>query len=150
MKRFQRIEFVSKAEALKMEPRKGWAIISINNPGEEYPKLMWNDALYMRFHDVAASEHGKIFDGINGEAIEVEAFQPKDAVRIIEFIEGCGKEIYGIVVHCTMGISRSAAVAEFIRRRYSELERLNRSIDNMNRDVYRMLEQEWFNKHGVF
>jgi rhodanese-related sulfurtransferase len=127
------------AEAIK--PKDNWYLISIRCPGDDQPTLKrgWCGVLYLEFHDI-----DKRTDGLT-------LFTRGQAGEIIKFVEEVNVDAT-IVIHCSAGISRSAAVAQFLADAYGytlktvflpnkagTVVRLDQKTDLMNRLVYRTL-----------
>lgn len=95
--------FVSRPLALRIVPTAGAAIISIHASDEDPAPLLpgWQACLTLCFDDIDEPRRGAI------------AFDAEMARRIVEFVDA-QSERKTLYVHCTAGISRSAAVAIFI------------------------------------
>lgn len=145
---FKNLLFLSQKEAESLPPIKNSAIISITSPDQELAKLHfgWNNVLRLQFHDISKEFDGdEIPDFENKNIIKLKAFSEDQARTLIDFLNRMDGEVETIIVHCLMGISRSAAVAEFIRVYYTELDKLNRPIKNRNSHVFWTLEKNYSN-----
>ena len=67
-----------------------------------------------------------------------EAFQPAQAIQIIEFVDSLPSTIHTVVVHCEGGYSRSCAVAMFIHEKYNYSVELNK-LAKFNPSVKQLL-----------
>ena len=86
------------------------AIISIGYPDETcYLGGRWNplDWTRLEFHDIDKPESGMVL------------FSENMARQIIDFVERIKDTKSLLIVHCNAGVSRSAAVARFVRDAYS-------------------------------
>lgn len=99
----QNTRFLSRELASKYTPKPGAVLIAIHDisesPLKAYPA--WRDALHLRFHDT------------DGSAMGLEVFAPHQAQSVLGFVarhSACSE----LVVHCSAGRSRSAAVALFL------------------------------------
>lgn len=103
----KRLGFFSQAlvEATKFDD--SFAIISITNPASEAKIVGTNNILHLEFLDLDENDADEetIREGI--------AFNNNHAEQIIEFIEKIQEnpKINTLVVHCYVGVSRSAAVS---------------------------------------
>lgn len=82
------------------------------------------------------------FDDVVGDVEGLTPFHHRQADTIIEFVESCGDD--PIMVHCEAGVSRSAAVAQFISDHFGHALDLGRpcigTTSHMNRRVYETLK----------
>lgn len=132
-------------------------IISINSPGQEPARIRTNNATLGRvnlfFWDLdqrPAAGHveyeGKQYDF--NDIPEEELCQPADAVKVIDLVLA-HPEAKQIVVHCRAGVSRSAAVAAALHKVLNGSDEpifgSRRYRPNMR--VYRMLLNEWYDRH---
>lgn len=114
----------------------GYDLISISDTWREQNEMykLWlgnkcheNAGLFLKFNDIPGIESG---------------FSYLDANKIIRFSEESMRKNKNIIVHCYVGISRSAAVAKFI----NEYHNLNiESLDDYrlhNRWIYYTLLEE--------
>lgn len=107
------IDFISKRVAERIEPKESWAIISIREPDEKVRLHKdWQYVLPLEFHDT---------DGVKATLVkqvpveDLVKFNEEHAKQIFKFVEELPKNVRTIMVHCYGGISRSAAVAKFLR-----------------------------------
>ena len=132
-------------------------IVSINCPGEEPAKIRTNRATLGRvnlfFWDLdRVPESGLVrihgsdttFSGIKEEHL----CQPADAKAIVDLVEA-QPEATDILVHCTAGKSRSAAVAAALHKvlNGSDEAIFGNKRYSPNMRVYRMVLEEWYNRH---
>jgi predicted protein tyrosine phosphatase len=120
MRKYRKISFVSEREMMDMVPWRNTALISIAEPGRSADVKGWKHVLRLWFHDISKSQDGMAVcilpvTGGHGGVEEMKAFDAKQAREVISFLDGPPIDVDSIVVHCHAGISRSAAVAEFIR-----------------------------------
>lgn len=104
----QRVVFLPRHVAAAHQPADNCVLISIHDRSEPAlsPLPGWKDVLYLRFHDVDDSSMGG-----------VELFSDAMALQVLEFAArhpGCDV----LYVHCSLGQSRSAAIAQFLSEKY--------------------------------
>jgi predicted protein tyrosine phosphatase len=122
------INYVSRREAERMEPRPNWALVSISDP-LHYPAMLrsgWHSILRLEFSDVEKPCHPSVI------------FSMQDAQRVIEFVSqadvaGC----VGLLVHCKAGVSRSASIAKWVAMQYQLATEL--TFAGHNSHVYKSL-----------
>ena len=106
-------------------------VISIGSEGSWY-----------EIPDSAISFMRITFDDVVGDMDGLVPFHHRQADEIIEFIESCGDD--PIMVHCEAGMSRSAAVAQFISDRCGRTLDLSSpcigTTSHLNRRVYETLK----------
>jgi len=134
-------------------------IISINCPGEEPARIRTNRATLGRanlfFWDLDKLPEGGVvrrhgsdtsFTGI----LEQDLCQPADAVKIVDLVEA-HPEAKEILVHCTAGKSRSAAVAAALEKvlNGSDAPIFDNKRYSPNMRVYRMVLEEWYARHPM-
>jgi predicted protein tyrosine phosphatase len=132
-KNLEILKFVSQPIAEYLIPVDNWAMISIRCPGDTV-KLQegWKNLLVLEFDDVDFQ-----FDNY-------VVFSDEQAGEVIEFLDNLDKDIKGIIVHCLAGISRSSAVALFIRDYYAPKHLPSLSYaECYNRHVRSMLEKRY-------
>lgn len=97
------VVFYPRAIAEQLRPTNGQVIVSIHDRVQGPASLQegWKDVLFLSFHDTDVAKEG------------YDLFNESQAKDVIDFIAK-HKDVEQIVVHCTMGVSRSAAVAMFI------------------------------------
>jgi predicted protein tyrosine phosphatase len=86
------------------------AIISILSTNDERIFKDTDKAITVWFDDI----HPKTTMTL-ASCMDFKAMDVNDAMNIISFIKGLSTDIELIIVHCTAGICRSGAVADFIR-----------------------------------
>lgn len=131
-----KVIFAGRASAEVCGPFPDWALISIGEPdaanGLPNIKDGWYDVLRLQFHDVdpdMSDAPGGVF----------QLMTEKDARLIKIFVERVAPDIDVLLVHCAAGISRSAAVAKWIARRYSLS--FDGQYKNYNHYVLRLLDE---------
>lgn len=128
-----RVMFVSRTAAENTAGMPKWAVISVSEPDSAFgqAKLMqgWYSILRVSFHDV--DPHRYEYE----EPYEV--MDADDAAAIVAFVESVAPHVDGVLVHCKAGISRSAAVAKWIAKRYGLT--FNHQYSQYNQHVYQML-----------
>lgn len=128
-------------------------IISINCPGEGAARIRTNRATLGRvnlfFWDLdRIPENGDLkYDGVIYPASafkESSLCQPEDAKKVIDLVEA-HPEAEDIIVHCTAGKSRSAAVAAALHKIYNGTDEpiFGNKRYHPNMRVYRMVLDEW-------
>jgi len=136
-------------------------IVSINCPGEEPARIRTNKATLGRVNlffwdldkipedydgaQVRAHDSNKTFD-----LKEEDLCQPTDAVKIVDLIVA-HPDAKKIIVHCTAGKSRSAAVAAALHKvlNGSDTPIFDNKRYSPNMRVYRMVLEEWYNRHPI-
>jgi len=101
--------FCSQKEAQARAAWPGWAVISVTSAIASPADLQegWTHVLRLAFDDIDVPEEPYVL------------FSEQQARSVIEFAAMChGEKIEGILVHCSAGISRSAAIAKWIADRY--------------------------------
>jgi predicted protein tyrosine phosphatase len=106
------------------------ALISITTPGFPDAKIdlsAWDDVLRLKFHDF----HWE--DGVHKVLTEAQA------TEVLRFLSKNQHETDELIVHCEMGVSRSAAMAKFIAEIYN-LD-FDMTYNRHNRFVYTLLKR---------
>lgn len=97
--------FLPRAMAQQMPPPPGSAMISISSSDEPLATFQsgWEGLLRLKFDDIDTPKSGLVL------------FGPDHAWEVFQFIEDLvvDPQIRNLYVHCTLGVSRSAAVALF-------------------------------------
>jgi hypothetical protein len=131
-----KVIFSGRAAAEVCGPFHDWALISIGEPdasnGPPNLKEGWFEVLRLAFHDVDTDR----FDVPGGT---FHLMSEADARQIIDFVERVAPHIDVLFVHCSAGISRSAAVAKWVARRYGL--RFDVEYRNYNHLVFRLLDE---------
>lgn len=98
----ERATFISRHVAERLTPPPWSVLVSIHDRSEPriVPQSGWQDVLYLRFHDSDGSHLG------------LEHFSLEQGLETLRFVHK-HLDAYELVVHCQMGVSRSAAVALF-------------------------------------
>lgn len=152
-----KITVLSRPEVEKMEAVKApHLIISINCPGDEPAKIRTNRATLGRtnlfFWDLdhkpqsGTVEYGGVKIEID-EIPEEHLVQPNDARSIVELVLA-HPDAKEIIVHCTAGRSRSAAVAAALHKVLNGDDSIifNDKKYSPNMRVYRMVLNEWYTR----
>lgn len=128
------INFTNQDYAERMTPQDNMAMISIRSPRlEVLLRPGWKHLLILEFNDIDKKFHPwKLFD-------------KNQAQQVIDFVESLPDEVDSLMVHCEAGISRSAAVALFIRDYYAPQLEL-KYAEFYNKHVRSLLEKVY---HGV-
>lgn len=97
------VVFYPRAEAEHFVPQYSDVIISIHDRHQPPAVLQagWENVLLLSFHDVDVPEHDR------------DLFSADQAQQVIDFIHD-NANAKRIIVHCNMGVSRSAGIALFI------------------------------------
>lgn len=134
-----------------IKPSKDLAVISITDPGSvpaSFRDAEFNSALRLQFDDLYEElinePVGSIPDvNFNEEKLLWHGFQLPDlmhAQKIVNFLRVV--ECQHVVVHCHAGISRSAAVAQFIADQYgAKLIEEHGDTLMMNQRMFRLLNK---------
>lgn len=103
----QQIRFLPRAVAAQYRPAPGAVLISIHDRSEPplTPQAGWADVLIQRFHDT------------DGETSGLEVFSEDQARELLAFVER-HQDCNELVVHCSLGQSRSAGVAIYLSEKY--------------------------------
>lgn len=125
---------IHSARSWHSQPRE--AMISITGTGEPRVALKkgWAFRLRLTFDDIEIPVRG------------MRLFSEKDANRVIDFLDRVEGKVDHIVVHCTLGLSRSPAIARFITFKY-DLANGFRDHRTFNRHVFKTLFVRW--KHRI-
>lgn len=131
-----KVIFAGRASAEVCGPFRDWALISIGEPdasnGPPEIKEGWYEVLRLEFHDVDIDRFPK-------PGGSFQQMTEEDAFRIISFVERVAPRIDVLLIHCSAGISRSAAVSKWVARRYGLL--FDGHYRNYNHYVLRLLEE---------
>ena len=134
-------------------------VVSINCPGEDPAKFQSNELTLGRVNlffwdlDRKPDEDFKFeYDGkawVVKEVPEHQLIQPTDARAIVDLVDS-HPNIQCVVVHCTAGKSRSAAVAAALMKSIEgdDSPIFNNPRYKPNMRVYRMVLNAWHDKHG--
>jgi hypothetical protein len=136
------------AFAAALPPDVPHVIVSINCPGDDPPRFQANEQTLGRvnlfFWDLDAIPYGQDSVRANWELCE-----PGDARQVVELLD-THPDAQHVVVHCTAGKSRSAAVAAALMK---SIEGDDSPIFNdpryrPNMRVYRMVLEAWHDKRS--
>lgn len=123
-------------------------VVSINCPGDEPAKFQANEQTLGRvnlfFWDLDGIPHGQ--DTVCENYFMCE---PEDAQKIVELLDA-HPEAQRVIVHCTAGKSRSAAVAAALMKSIEgdDSPIFNNPRYRPNMRVYRMVLEAWHDKHS--
>lgn len=134
-------------------------IVSINCPGETPARIRNNQARLGRvdlfFWDLdRVPESGTVRYAGNeyptSAILEEHLCQPKDAMSIVDLVEA-HPEAESVLIHCTAGKSRSAAVAAALHKviNGSDAPIFDDKRYTPNMRVYRMVLEEWYRRHPM-
>lgn len=133
----KQVVFMSQVKAEQTPAVPGWVVISITQPSDPPAALQegWAAVLRMRFHDTD-----------DAESI-LTVFSKEDAETVVAFVRQHAENVNGILVHCSAGISRSAAIAKFVADTY-QLD-FPEKYSAYNKLIYRRLNQVlWREAYG--
>lgn len=129
--------------------------ISLNNnsecavPGEvPYFPASAKNLKVMYFADVDKDQYVPLVDG-SGRKVLARAFTVDQAKELYGFIKDTVKvgKTEAVIIHCTMGVARSGAVASFIhdylKGDWQTFKRNNPQIQP-NAHVYKLLRDQWY------
>jgi len=137
----KQVVFMSQESAECFVPDEHWAIVSIRCPGDEVQlEDGWAKSLYLEFDDIESFYSG------------YTRFVYKQADQIIDFLGECVKSetVDCLAVHCSAGISRSAAVALFACEKFApDLIPMRIGTERHNTLVLQMLNRRFDKKNGV-
>lgn len=131
-KLINRIFFLPRDVAERIDPVDGWAIISISDPGDGADlKPGWKWRLNLNFDDIEKFISGYV------------SFSYGQAEEVINFLAkiSASTDVGTLFVHCEAGISRSAAVALFAQESFSTRGRRIHG-DHHNKLVKGMLDYQ--------
>ncbi|PPC84394.1 MAG: hypothetical protein CTY35_01955 [Methylotenera sp.] len=131
--------------------------ISIRDPNRSAPRLHHSiqGRIYLEFDDDTEYSVGLSPDQVpdlmlgheNGRRIMVngnELCDYNDANKMLRFIQRAidSEDALEMIIHCEMGISRSAAVAQYIHERYGvPISNGITNTDRLNKRVFRLLNK---------
>lgn len=131
----QRIHFMSRANAEKLPGHPQVAVVSISDPADEPAQLspVFSHVHRLSFNDVDTDDKN-----------EYVLFDKPLAHGVWDFVERLPDTVDTLVVHCHLGVSRSAAVAkslaQFLQVEYPEKYSL------YNKHVYRVMQNALNNR----
>lgn len=127
------VVFISRFAVLKLTPDPDSIVISLSVPGDPVTFAKgWRAVLQLEFHDISeetisatigsipnAAEEGHLALEYAGNVYRWPDTHHAKAIKsfLAEFDRGCS-DFVDVIVHCDMGKSRSAAVAQFVAQRY--------------------------------
>lgn len=134
----KRVHFLPRHLAEQIHPLPNCGVISLTTPGDPDAQLHadWDAVLRLAFHDADVAEPNRV------------VFNVAMANEIVTFLRA-NEQLDELVIHCDLGISRSAGVALFIRdaldlpvfRRGAPVDQ---RYSQYNRLVYRLLRDAYF------
>ena len=127
------VVFLSRFAVQKLAPNTNSIVISMSVPGDPVTFAAgWRAVLQLEFHDISeetiAAAIGSVPNAADEGNLALEYVEKvyrwpdtyhAQAIKsfLAEFDRGCS-DFVDVIVHCDMGKSRSAAVAQFIANRY--------------------------------
>jgi len=135
------VEYMPEEFAEEIDPKeisnRPVGVISITDPGRQANlKPGWADILRLQFNDVDPEYLESLGNDAEGKVL----FTEQQAKKVVSWINNNKGKLYGVVVHCWAGISRSGAVAKFIADKFGLPFPKERS-EFVNRYIYDMLQQ---------
>ena len=129
---YESVVFLSRLEALKLEPDADAVVISLIVPDASVSFAPgWHDVLQLEFDDIYEEAMGVAVGSIpdaeqthmvheySGATYRLpDANHAREIVRFLAQHEGGCCIFRRVIVHCNQGRSRSAAVAQFVADRY--------------------------------
>lgn len=135
--KLKRVQHISENEAENLSGSAFTGMISITNTGRWAYKVFderWGSVLRLEFDDVTPDIVRK-FPESGWFVMTIEQAQ-----QVLDWLHQHDGEFKEIVVHCAAGISRSAAVARFIAKRYRlPFDEVRGSL--YNRHVFELLNE---------
>lgn len=136
-------------------PTEPHIIVSINCPGDEPARIRTTRATLGRadlfFWDLDMIPQGENVTYLGSPILEKDLCQVTDAAKVVDLAEAHLEEAKEIIIHCTAGRSRSAAVAAALHKVLNGSDEPifgnNRYSPNMR--VYRMVLEEWYSRHPL-
>ncbi len=124
-------------------------VVSINCPGEDPAKFQANELTLGRVNVFFWDLDKVPSEGMGKDVPEEHLCQPTDAQAIVDLIDA-HPTAERVVVHCTAGKSRSAAVAAALMKAIEGDDGpiFNNPRYKPNMRVYRMVLNAWHDKHG--
>lgn len=117
--RVNSVRFCSEAEAVRLESRRNYALISITNPRDVAPlREGWETILRISFADASYDAATIQSFGRSWKASSLGFPTKAHAHTIRRFLGDLPAHIDTLVVHCGAGVSRSGAVAKYAAGRY--------------------------------
>lgn len=149
------VRVLSQTEAEALKPSKDTAVISIispNSPAAKLDETKFHSVKREWFHDIDKYIYLRSETGRVSPVHPITGDQALEIIRYIETIKADPNHLH-LVVHCEAGVSRSVAIAIFIRDQYNVPLKVDRDLQFYNRKVLRTLEkqyQEYINYEAVF
>ena len=113
-----------------------WVEAGYGEPREAKLDKKWGDILRLWIHDIDKPWQNYVL------------FNEAHADQVIDWLKSHEEEFKAVLVHCAMGISRSAAIARFIAKIY-DLDFDEREGMQFNRHVFNTLCKRWKDRgHG--
>lgn len=135
----KKVFFISQAEAERLEPVPGAAMISITDPDKPPAALgQWGQLYRDSFYDGGYSENTIHTMKAAFRMNYASYIDSSQAEKLSTFLDGLvGSGIDQIFVHCYYGESRSGAVALYLQNKHGFTP--NKPITKPNRTVYELL-----------
>jgi predicted protein tyrosine phosphatase len=134
----KRVHFLPRHLAEKVHPLPNCGVISLQTPGDPPACLHadWTSVLRLAFHDADKPESDRIL------------FSREMAQDIVSFLRA-NEHLDELLVHCDLGISRSAGVALFVRDAldvpaFRQGTPVDPRYSQYNRLVYRLLSDAYW------
>lgn len=117
---FTDVVFTSRYAAEQLSPNTNGCVISVTDPHRPPASINegWRDILRLQFHDLVRVDDWPGDDLLPGPCI---IFSDTHAEQVIAFLDHWHLLEDGptrLIVHCEMGVSRSAAIARFAAQRF--------------------------------
>jgi predicted protein tyrosine phosphatase len=124
-------------------------VVSINCPGEEPAKFESNELTLGRVNLFFWDLDAVPAEGMASTVPEEHLCQPEDAQKIVDLLDA-HPEAERVIVHCTAGKSRSAAVAAALMKSIEgdDSPIFNNPRYKPNMRVYRMVLNAWHDRHS--
>ncbi|MHB8833318.1 MAG: hypothetical protein ACYC9V_09105 [Desulfobacteria bacterium] len=128
----RKVTWIPQHDAEDLLPVYGLGMISITGTDRRRARLRkgWRDILRL------------VFDDIEAPVADYVLFDDRMADRIIDWLYRVDDRVEEIIVHCSAGISRSAAVARFVAERYG-IEEFDFDYRSYNLHVYDLLTRRY-------
>lgn len=143
MQAIRKVSFISQADAEKLHPVPGTAMISLTDPDKPVPDLTGWDNLYREsFYDAGYSESLiHTFKGaFRANCASYINFEQAD--RLSAHIDNLvAQGVNDIFVHCYFGVSRSGAVALYLQDKHHFTT--NKPVERPNQTVYELLNNPY-------
>lgn len=132
--------------ARSLKPPQPFVWISVSTPGDPEALLSerFHAALRLWFHDLETAP-GEAFGKVYGPH---RLFNERMAHEVIRFVAAAMRQgIQNVCVHCDAGVSRSGAIALWMRDTFGARVYSKNPLDP-NARVRRLLDRVWQQRHG--